>query len=335
MEEERFATLGKMDAIAKLFEGTPYKGFESLQFETSARDTVVSSSKILLEGIDFDLVYFPLKHLGYKSVIAVTGELYCKMAHPATLDVVLGISSKLDFSNIKELWEGIVSAAKEHGYKKVALDLIPSRNGLCINVSATGVVSALTSKRKLPAKSMDLICVSNNLGGAFFGLKILEREKKKFVEGKMEQPELEAHKLLVGDYLKPELEASSVSALEEAQICPGYGYFITRGLADALRRLSRDSGLGVKVYVDKIPFAGKAFDLGKEMNIDPVSAAMNGGDDYRLLFTIPITKVEAFRRDFQTYDIIGHLAVHEVGTVLVTPDGVELPVKAQGWNNEF
>jgi thiamine-monophosphate kinase len=122
--------------------------------------------------------------------------------------------------------------------------------------------------------------------------------------------------------------------MEDAEIMPSHGYLVTRGLADAVKRLVRDSGLGAKVYVDKLPFAGKTFDLGKELNIDPISAALNGGEDYRLLFTIPIGKHDKFRHDFQTFDIIGHLAKPEVGAVVVTPDGVELPMKAQGWNNQ-
>jgi thiamine-monophosphate kinase len=122
--------------------------------------------------------------------------------------------------------------------------------------------------------------------------------------------------------------------MEETEIMPSHGYLVNRGLADAVKRLVRDSGLGAKVYVDKLPFAGKTFDLGKEMNIDPISAALNGGEDYRLLFTIPIGKHDKFRHDFQTFDIIGHLAKPEVGAVIVTPDGVELPMKAQGWNND-
>ena len=125
--------------------------------------------------------------------------------------------------------------------------------------------------------------------------------------------------------------AKRMMKLEDAEIIPSHGYLVTRGLSDAVKRLSRDSGLGVKIYVDKIPFPGKMFDLGKEMNIDPVSAALNGGEDYRLLFTVPIGRHDKFRHDFQTFDIIGHLARPEVGTVLVTPEGVELPLKAQGW----
>ena len=333
MAEETFSDLGRVEAIAKLYEGTPYKPFQSSWFETESKCCVTTHSRTFMEGIDFDLIYFPLKHLGYKCVTAVTGELYAEMSHPRTMDVRLGISSKLDLKHIKEVWDGIVAAAKEHGYKKVSLDLLPSPNGLTVSVSCTGETSLLMAKRRPAAKSMDLICVSGNLGAAYMGFQVLEREKRAFEKSgdAKAQPKLDDYKNLVGAYLKPQINAQTVNQLEEAEIMPSHGYLVTRGLADAVKRLVRDSGLGAKVYVDKLPFAGKTFDLGKEMNIDPISAALNGGEDYRLLFTIPIGKHEKFRHDFQTFDIIGHLAKPEVGAIIVTPDGVELPMKAQGW----
>ena len=333
MAEETFSDLGRVEAIAKLYEGTPYKPFQSSSFETDSKSCVTSHSRTFMEGIDFDLIYFPLKHLGYKCVTAVTGELYAEMSHPRTMDVRLGISSKLDLKHIKEVWDGIVAAAKEHGYKKVSLDLLPSPNGLTVSISCTGETSLLMAKRRLAAKSMDLICVSDNLGAAYMGFQVLEREKRAFEKSgdAKAQPKLDDYKNLIGAYLKPQINAQTVNQLEEAEIMPSHGYLVTRGLADAVKRLVRDSGLGAKVYVDKLPFAGKTFDLGKEMNIGPISAALNGGEDYRLLFTIPIGKHEKFRHDFQTFDIIGHLAKPEVGAVIVTPDGVELPMKAQGW----
>lgn len=332
MSETRFSDIGKVEAISRLYEGTPFKPFSSCWMETAARDVVTNASKVLLEGIDFNLVYFPLKHLGYKSVLSVTGELYSEMVHPVTLSVVLGVSAKLDFEDIKEIWGGIVAAAKEHGYQQVELDLVPSRNGLTVSVSAMGKTSALSCARRPAAKSKDLICVSGSLGAAYLGMRVLENELKGFEGNGQEHPALDTYKMLVGSYLKPELNAAVISQLEDAEIYPSFGYFITRGLADAVKRLSRDSGLGAKIYADKIPFEGNSFQLGKELDIDPISAAMNGGDDYRLLFTVPILKLEKFRRDFQTFDIIGHLALPEAGTVLVTPDGLEMPMKAQGWN---
>ena len=267
---------------------------------------------------------------------AVTGELYAEFSHPRTMDVRLGISAKLDFKHIKEVWEGIVTAAKEHGYNKVSLDLVPSPNGLAVSISSVGETSQLMGKRRPAAKSMDLICVSDNLGAAFMGFQVLEREKRAFEKSgdAKAQPKLDDYKNLIGAYLKPQISASIINQMEDSDIVPSHGYLVTRGLADAVKRLVRDSGLGAKIYVDKLPFAGKTFELGTEMNIDPMSAALNGGEDYRLLFTIPIGKHDKFRHDFQTFDVIGHLAKPEVGAVVVTPDGVELPMKAQGWSNE-
>lgn len=336
MAEERFSDLGRVEAIAKLYEGTPYRPFRTGYFETSGKSCISSQARTFIEGIDFDLVYFPLKHLGYKCVTAVTGELYVEFSHPRTMDVRIGISSKLDFQHIREIWGGIVAAAREHGYKEVSLDLLPSPNGLTISISSVGETSLLMAKRRPEAKSMDLICVSDNLGAAYMGFRVLERERQRFEESgdAKAQPDLEAYKNLVGAYLKPQLNPQTITQMEDAGIMPSYGYLVTRGLADAVRRLVRDGGLGAKIYVDKLPFAGKTFELAKELDIDPISAALNGGEDYRMLFTIPIGKHDKFRHDFQTFDIIGHLAKPEVGAVVVTPDGVELPMKAQGWNNE-
>lgn len=333
MTEETFSDLGRVGAIARLYEGTPFKPFESSWFETSGKSHIGTHSRTFIEGIDFDLIYFPLKHLGYKCVTAVTGELYAEFSHPRTMDVRLGVSSKLDFRHIKEVWEGIVAAAREHGYSKVSLDLVPSPNGLSISISSAGETSLLTSKRRPAGKSMDLICISDNIGAAFMGFQVLEREKREFEKSgdAKAQPKLDEYKNLVGAYLKPQINSGIIGQMEDAEIIPSYGYLVTRGLADAVKRLVRDSGLGAKIYVDKLPFAGKTFELGKELDIDPISAALNGGEDYRLLFTIPIGKHDKFRHDFQTFDIIGHLAKPEVGAVIVTPDGVELPIKAQGW----
>lgn len=329
-----FSELGRVEAIKQLFEGTGYNPFEEpCWFYTAVEKSAsTTAAKLFLEGIDFDLVYFPLKHLGYKAVVEATGELLAVMAQPKALAVNLGVSAKLDFDQIKELWGGVVSASHEFGYTSVSLDLQPSRNGLTIAVSASGESKALSEARRPKAHSKDLICVSGRLGAAYLGQQVLEREKARFDAGATAKTEaMEQYKMLVGAYLKPELPAGILGQMEDSEIYPSFGYFITKGLADAVMRLSRDSGLGAKIYADKIPFEGNTFALGKELNIDPVSAAMNGGDDCQLLFTIPILKLEKFRHDFQSFDIIGHLALPEAGTVLVTPDGVELPLKAQGW----
>ena len=327
---DSFSDIGRIEAIDQLYRLSAYNPVSGLSFLSAKGGRIVTASRMYLEGIDFNLVYFPLKHLGYKCVVGTVGELYAALAHPRLLNVVLGISAKLDFPQIKELWLGITVAAKEHGFEAVNLDLQPSNNGLFLSMSATGETQLLTDKRRMAAKSKDLICVSGSLGAAFLGMQVMERGAKSF-QATGEQPDMNQYKMLVGAYLRPELDASVVERLEDVEIYPSYGYFVTRGLSDALKRLTRDSGLGAKVYADKIPFEGNSFQLGKELDMDPVSAAMNGGDDNRLLFVIPILHLEKFRREFQTFDIIGHLAQPDAGTVLVTPEGLEFPVKAQGW----
>lgn len=336
MSETNFEDIGKVEAIERLFEGTPYKPFESLVWEASSREYIANASRVFLEGTDFNLVYFPLKHLGYKCVVAVTGELYAQMAHPVSLSVVLGVSSKLGYDQVAEIWGGIVSACREHGYKQVSLDLVPSRNGLTVSVSAAGELALLTAKRRQAPRSRDLLCVSGPLGAAYLGQQVLERECARFEGGEHAGREetLEHYKMLVGAYLKPELSPQTVSQLESAEIIPSAACLVRNGLADAVKQLVRSTGLGAKVYAETIPFEGDSFDLGQELGIDTVSAAMNGGDDFRLLLVVPILRMEQFRRDFQTFDIIGHLAQPEVGAVLVTPDGVELPLRAQGWKEE-
>ncbi len=330
MSQENFSDIGRIEALKRLFGNTPYKPFETPCFETSQSVYLTTTSRLFSEGVDFSLIYFPLKHLGYKCTIAVLGELVASLSHPKVLSVRLGISSKLDFSHIEELWEGIVSAAKEFSISSVSLDLVPSRNGLNISIAATGQTLMKIDNSRPKPQSKDLLCVSGNLGGAYLGMRLLEKERERF-EKEGTQPDLEKYRMIVGEYLKPTISPNILNHFEETGILPSSGYLITRGLADSIKQLVRDSGLGAKIYAERIPFEGNSFTLGKELDIDTVSAALNGGEDYRLLFTIPIMKAEQFRRDFQSFDIIGHLAQPEVGAVIVTPEGVELPLKAQGW----
>lgn len=338
MEKKNFSDIGKIEAIKLLFEESPFKQADGTSYLCGEKGGIIrTASKLWLEGIDFDLTYFPLKHLGYKSVVGTVGEIYASLARPQSISVRLGISAKLDLPQVSELWNGICTAAEEHHIKRADLDLVPSRNGLTISIVISGITSPEVAENRKSASSKDLICISGNVGASFLGMSLLEQEKKKFEKaGELTgQPDLEKYKMLVASYLKPEIDPDIVSQLGDSGIIPPYGYLVNRGLADAARRLNRDSGLGVKLYTDKIPFEGNSFEAGKKLNIDPVSAALKGGDDYRLMFVIPMSAYETFRHDFQTFSIIGHLAQPEVGTVLVTHEGVELPVHAQGWNNDI
>ena len=244
---ESFSDIGRIEAIDQLYRLSAYSPVSGLSFTSTKGAHITAAARMYLEGIDFNLVYFPLRHLGYKCVVGSVGELYAALARPKLLNVVLGISAKLDFPQVKELWMGITVAAKEHGFEAVNLDLQPSQNGLFVSVVSVGETSLITEKRRLAAKSKDLICVSGSLGAAYLGLQVLEKGAREFAE-KGTQPDMSRYKMLVGSYLRPELPASVVTHLEEEEIYPSYGYFVTRGLSDALKRLRRDSGLGVKVY---------------------------------------------------------------------------------------
>ena len=326
-----FGQLGRVEAVKALFEGSGFEPFQAGAFSPAAGSSVLQASRMLLEGIDFNLVYFPLKHLGYKAVALATGELYAGLAEPRSLQVNLGLSAKLGMEQVRELWSGVVAAAGEFGFASLSLDLQPSQNGLSIAVSATG--ECKHSPTPAPA-SKDLLCISGALGAAFLGLRVLERGRGRFDAGNEDRRELERYRMLVGSYLKPELPVGLPAALKESGVSPSAALFVDRGLADALLRLRRSTGLGAKVYADHIPFEGGSFELGKILDLDPVSAAMNGGDDCRILLAVPIGQYEKFRADFQTFDIIGHLAQSDVGAVLVSPDGLEHPVSAPGWPKE-
>lgn len=322
--------MGRVEALARLYEGTPYRPFEPDAFESPGPEQIVAAQKTFLEGTDFDLTYFPLQHLGYKCVVAAVGELYAGLSAPRTLSVTFGVSAKWDFVQVRTLWSGVVTAAQEHGFRSVAFSLLPSVNGLVISLAATGALPLSRAQDRSAAHSKDLICLGGRLGAAYIGMQVLERGRRQF-ETDGTQPDLEPYRMMVGAYLKPEMPVGLPERLSESGIRPSYGYLVDKGLADTLLRLHRDSGLGVKVYAERIPFEGNTFAFGKELDIDPVTAAMNGGEDYRLLWVIPLKDYETFRRDFQVFDIIGHLALPEAGAVLVTPEGAELPLKAQGW----
>ena len=361
-KDPTFASLGRVAALEKLYAESPFNASREGRFSCK-NGRVESVSRLLTEGIDFDLSYFPLKHLGYKSVVEATAMLYARFAMPRSLSVNLAVSAKLDFVQIRTLWEGICLAAKDYAYESVSLDIAASLNGLCIGMSAAGWVKDLDDKRRPATHSKDLLCLSGNVGGAFLGLQILQREKAQLAEkmagqaghdgrgaghdghesakgvtpgltGGLSMPGLEKHKLLVGDYLRPVLDAASPKLMADAGFYPSLGVCVDKGLSDAVKRLSRQSGFGAKIYLDRIPFGGGLFEAAKELDIDAASTALNGGEDWRILFVLPIEQFEKFRHDFQTWQVIGHLALPEAGASLVMPDGVELPLRAQGWKEE-
>lgn len=315
---KKFSDLGRTGAIRELYKGSGFRPCRNPWFECSG-GFAVTCSCMMMEGIDFDLTFFPFRHLGYKAVLRATGELFSTLSTPVVLKATIAVSSKLDLPEVSEIWSGICGAAKDYGYADVALDLVPSLTGLCINIAATGLDDG--KARRPIAKSMDLICLSNNVGASFLGEQVLRSNKDTDPAGRTKT--LEQYRQLVGAYLKPELQPDLLKMLRDSSITPSFGYFCTESLTETLRSLSAASGLGVKIYVDRIPLAGGSVDAAKMLGIDPLQAALKGGDDCCMLFTIPIGSHERFRHDFQSWDIIGHLAKSEVGMTLVSPDGLE------------
>jgi len=322
-----FSTIGKQNAITSLFEGS---GFTNEKIINVEKGETISVHNVMLEGVHFDLTYTPLKHLGYKAALSVIGQVYASFRKTASLQIIIGVSNRFSFEDIKDLWEGLTAATKEHGVKHIGLDLIPSAAGLVMSLTATGTQKKTVISKVEPSKNLDLVVVSGNLGAAYMGYHVLEREKVAF-NGSEKQPDLSKYKYVVSQYLSPELKAGLIERFIETGIYPKRGYFITNGLAAAVKSLVAESGFGAKIYVSKLPISSKTFEMAEELNIDAITAAMNGGDDYRLMFTIPMACHDTFRREFQEFDVIGHLAKPEVGASLVTPDGAELEIKAPGF----
>lgn len=320
--------IGKQAVLEKLFEGSGYTNENPIRVE--GRGECCTAHKLMLEGCDFDLVYTPLKHLGYKAVLNVIGELYAALRQPVALSVGLGLSKRFSYEDVAAFWEGVLAACREHEVKQLALELNPSVNGLAVSLSACGLQKRSLLEKVPASKNMDLICLSGHLGAAYMGLHVLEREKVAFT-GTGDQPDLSPYKAVLASYLSPEIKAGFIQRFFETDTLPSRGYFLTRGLGEAVIRLTRDTGLGAKIYLEKIPISSQTFAMAEEIGMDVVTAAMNGGDDYKFLFTVPIEKHETVRRDFQDFEVIGHTARPEVGPVLVTPEGAELPIHAQGY----
>lgn len=323
------SSIGKVNAISKLFEGTKYTNNPSATF--TKRGSKCHTHSVLLEGVDYDLVYTPLKHLGYKAVLNAFGELYAKLHSPYSLSVKFGLSSRFCYEDVQELWRGVVAASEEHGVEHLALDLVPSVNGLCISLSAIGLQKERLIASLPQSKNMDLICLTGDVGAAYMGLHVLEREKAAFNKDEQKQPDLKKYKYILESYLSPQIKSDLLERFFEEKIYPAKGYFVTKGLGAAILQLTQETGFGAKVYLDRIPISSRTFAMAEEINMDPITAAMNGGDDYKFIFTIPIEKHEEMLRDFQDYDIIGHLAQPEVGAAMVTPEGAEIPIRAQGF----
>jgi len=290
-----------------------------------------NSHKLLLEGIDFDLIYTPLKHLGNKVILAAIGPIYAAGFIPFQISVSVALSKKISEQQIEELWEGMTATFKEHNITEIQLDLSPSITGMAISLSSQGKQNKKLFVQRPQCKQGDLLCISGNMGASYLGLQILEREKRIFEQTKA-QPKLDDYKFVLESYLSPYIDKALFQIFNETNIIPTECDFVTEGLAHSIKNICARNSLGAKIFMNRIPIASPASQVAEELNIDPMTAVLNGGDDYKFIFAIPLEKHESILKELPQLDIIGHLSNSNTGTTFITPDGQELELKAQAWD---
>lgn len=340
MKRTEIATLGKVAFVEQLTQ--PFKtsssdprirqgiGDDGAVIDRGDRLEVVSQAA-MLEGIDFDLTYTPLEHLGYKLVVAVVSNLCAMNAQAEYLTVSVGLSARFSVEDATALYDGIRRATDEYGLVLIGGNTSASLTGLNLMATAIGSTTAEELTLRSGAKDKELLCVTGDLGAAYMGLQLLEREKRVLKGNEVVRPEIgKEHAYLLQRQLKPEARVDVLRQLREANIRPTAMIDITRGLASAVLYLCSRSDVGVRIYLNRIPIASDTFKLAEEMHIDPVVAALNGGDDFELLFTAPL---DAHREllAMPGVDVIGHVVPASAGAALVTPDGGEIRLQAPDW----
>ena len=298
-----------------------------LQF--SGDEEVLITTDLFMEGVHFDLTYFPLKHLGYKAVVANISDIYAMNGTPKQITVSLALSRKFCIEDIEELYSGIRLACQQYNVDIVGGDTTSSLTGLAISITATGTAPKGTAVRRNGAKETDLICVTGNLGAAYMGLQLLEREKIAIADKDI-QPDFSGKEYILERQLKPEARKEVIEKLREENIKPTAMMDISDGLASELMHICKQSGVGCRIYEERIPIDYQTAIMAEELNLNVITCALGGGEDYELLFTVPIADHEkvAAMKDVR---VIGHIVSDTMGLALITRDGVEMELKAQGW----
>ena len=330
--------LGEFGLIDRLTQGLPSVNASTIRgvgddcAVIRNRDTdILVTTDLLLEGVHFDLTYVPLKHLGYKSAIVNFSDVYAMNGTPRQITVSLGISKHFTVEHIEELYSGIRLACEIYGVDLVGGDTTSSRQGLVISITCIGEAESDKVVTRCGAKDTDLICVSGDLGAAYMGLQLLEREKAASVGQKDFQPDFAGKEYIVERQLKPEARKDIVSELAGAGIVPTAMMDISDGLSSELMHICKDSGVGCRVFEERIPIDYQTAIMAEEIDMNVITAALNGGEDYELLFTVPLHFHEKVK-DLPGVKVIGHITKPELGCAMVTRDGNEIPLQAQGWN---
>lgn len=292
----------------------------------------VISTDMLIENIHFDIMYSPLVHIGYKAISSNISDICAMNANTSQVLVSVALSSKYTLQAVEELYVGIRAACEKFDVQLIGGDTSSSVTGLVISVTAIGYADRKTITTRSGAKEGDLICLSGDLGGAYMGLQVLEREKQVYLESKEMQPDLEGKDYIVGRQLRPEARKDIVDLLEKLAVVPNAMIDISDGLSSELFHLCKQSNIGVKIYEDKLPIDQITYDTALEFNLSPTTCAMNGGEDYELLFTIPQSDYDKIKNSMDITTIGYCTAPHE-GKELVTKSGNIVTLEAQGWEN--
>lgn len=340
MEETRteISTIGEFGLIRRLTAQLPIindstklsVGDDAAVIDTRGRHVVVSTD-LLTEGVHFDLMYTPLKHLGYKAVVVNLSDIYAMNAQPQQITVAVAISNRFSVEAMEELYAGIRTACEMYEVDLVGGDTTSSLSGLTISITAIGLGDEESIVRRSTASQGDLLVVSGDLGGAYMGLQVLEREKAVYKEAPGSQPELEGFDYILERQLKPEARKDVIAHLAEIKVKPTSMIDISDGLASEALHLASESGLGVKIHEDKLPIDQQTFDVARDFNLDPTLCALSGGEDYELLFTVSQNDFEKLKGD-PHFSIIGYMTANKDEHKLVLRNDGEVDLTAQGWN---
>jgi thiamine-monophosphate kinase len=343
MAEEKKTTpvneLGEFGLIDKLTAGfatvnastISAVGDDAAVIDNNGKATVVSTD-MLVEGIHFDLMYTPLKHLGYKSVVVNLSDIYAMNAEPRQITVSIAISSRFTVEALEEFYAGIKLACERYKVDLVGGDTTSSLKGLIISVTAIGQANLEDIVYRSGAKPGDLICVSGDLGAAYLGLQILEREKRIYLEHPEVQPELENADYLIGRQLKPEARKDVIQFFKEANLKPTSMMDLSDGLSSDILHICKQSGVGCRLEESRIPVSEDAYQMALKFNLDPITCALNGGEDYELLFTIKPEDDTKISED-ESFSIIGEVTKKEDGCMLLTKGNNLHKLQAQGWKH--
>lgn len=328
-----FGLINHLTKEIKLKNDSSVKGIgdDAAVLNYTGKQTLVTTD-LLLEGIHFDLTYVPLKHLGYKSAVVNFSDIYAMNGQPKQITVSLGVSKRFSVEDLEELYDGIRLACDIYGVDLVGGDTSASLTGLTISITCIGENDAQKIVYRNGAKENDLICVSGDLGAAYMGLQLLEREKTVFAKESDFSPAFEGKEYILERQLKPEARKDIIAELAKRNIAPTAMMDISDGLSSELLHICKQSDTGCRIYEDRIPIDYQTASMAEEFNLNVTTVALNGGEDYELLFTVPLSQHDNVS-SIEGIHVIGHITNASLGAYLITRDGAEIQLKAQGWNS--